>query len=77
MAFDTDKGTGKTIPRSKMGPGMASPVQFNIPPTMDGSRGTTVNMGSVTGGGMGPANNMAGRAVSPMPNIPKGAIFGE
>ena len=76
MAFNTDKGTGKTITRSLMGDGMSEPTQFNATPEIDGSRGTTTNMGPMHGGGMGRANEMAGKAVSPMPRIPKGAIFG-
>ena len=75
--FNTDKGTGKMIPRSNMGAGEAMPTQFNSPSMVNGSVGSTSTMGSVIGGGMGQANNTAGIAVSPMPNIPLGAIFGE
>ena len=72
--FNTDKQTGKTIGRSNFGPGMASPTQFNAP--IQTRTGGTVNLGPVTGGGMGKANNDAGKAVGSMPNIPLGAIYG-
>ncbi len=76
MAFNRDRQTGKKIGREFMGPGEAMPTQFNRPSGFDGRVGNTANLGSVFGGGMGQANNSAGRAISPMPNIPKGAIFG-
>lgn len=74
--FNTDMGTGKSIPRSNFGDGMAAPTQFNRPPQFDGAVGSTSNLGPVFGGGMGKANNDAGKAVGRMPNIPLGAIFG-
>ncbi len=74
--FNTDKGTGKSIPRSFMNSGMAQPTQFNSPGKFNGSVGSTTNMGPVLGGGMGKANNDAGKAVGAMPPIPLGAILG-
>ena len=60
-----------------MGPGAAAPVQFNSPSTFDGRVGNTSNLGPVLGGGLGKANNDAGKTVGSMPNIPLGAIYGE
>lgn len=74
--FNTDKGTGKSIPRSFMNSGMSQPVQFNAPSRFNGAVGETTNLGSVMGGGMGKANDDAGKAVGAMPPIPKGAILG-
>ena len=74
---DRDAGTGKPIGRALFDKGDSMPVQFN-PPKMGGTpSGVTVNLGSIMGGGFSQATRVAGQAVSPMPPIPKGAIFGE
>ena len=76
--YNTDKQTGKKIGRGLMGSGDAMPTQFNAPTVKsDTSTGTTVNLGGVLGGGMGRANNLAGKAVGKMPPIPLGAIYGQ
>ena len=72
--FNTDKQTGKNIGRSYMDAGMAQPTQFNSPIQHNSSVGYTTNIGSHLGGGMGKANNDAGKAVGRMPNIPLGAL---
>lgn len=76
--FNRDRQTGKKIGRSLIDSGDAMPTQFNSPVMPSNtSTGSTVNLGGVVGGGMGRANNMAGKTVGKMPPIPLGAIYGE
>jgi len=74
VIFNTDKGTGKPIPRSLIDRGDAMPTQFDARNVFNGTVGTTVNLGSMAGGGMGRPNTIAGQAIGNTPPFLKKAM---